>query len=147
MPPASPGAAGTGTARSGPPAGTATARTAAVRILGAMSKRAVVAGVVWVVLTVLAFLADPILGACVLIFGGIGVVVVALGGSYDQHPDFEARELARARRRAARRERHQEKNKDAIAADRARYAAHQAKLAAKREAAGQQADGGPGPAR
>jgi hypothetical protein len=100
-----------------------------------MSKRAVVAGVVWIVLTVLAFLLDPILGACVLVFGGIGVAVVALGSSYDEHPDFEARELARARRRAAKREQHRAKNKDAIEKDRARYAAHQAKLAAKREAA------------
>ena len=100
-----------------------------------MSKRVVVAGVAWVLLTVLAFLLDPILGAFVLVFGGIGVAVVALGGTYDQHPDFEARELARARKRKVKRERHQEKNKDAIEADRARYAAHQAKLAAKREAA------------
>ena len=105
-----------------------------------MSKRAVVAGVIWVVLTVLAFGVDPILGACVLVFGGIGVAVVALAGSYDQHPDFEARELARARRRAVKRERHLEKNKDAIAADRARYAAHQAKLAAKKEAAERPSD-------
>jgi len=104
-----------------------------------MSKRAVVAGVIWVVLTVLAFGVDPILGACVLVFGGIGVAVVALAGSYDQHPDFEARELARARRRAVKRERHLEKNKDAIAADRARYAAHQAKLAAKKAAAEREA--------
>jgi len=99
-----------------------------------MSKRAGVAGAIWVVLTVLAFRVDPILGACVLVFGGIGVAVVALGSTYDQHPDFEARELARARKRAVQRERHLEKNKDAIAADRERYAAHQAKLAAKREA-------------
>ena len=96
-----------------------------------MSKRVVVAGVAWVLLTVLAFLLDPILGAFVLVFGGIGVAVVALGSTYDQHPDFEARERARAARRKAKRERHAEKNKDAIAADRARYAAHQAKLAAK----------------
>ena len=100
-----------------------------------MSKRVVVAGVVWVVLTVLAFLVSPILGACVLIFGGIGLAVAALGNSYDQHPDFEARERARAARRKAKRERHLVKNKDAIEADRARYAAHQAKLAARREAA------------
>jgi hypothetical protein len=100
-----------------------------------MSKRVVVAGAIWVVLTVLAFLVDPILGACVLIFGGSGVVVVALGSTYDQHPDFEARELARARKRAVKRARHQIQNKDAIEKDRARYAAHQAKLAAKREAA------------
>ncbi|HEV7870051.1 MAG: uncharacterized protein JWR62_1237 [Modestobacter sp.] len=103
-----------------------------------MSKRVVVAGLIWVVLSVLAFIVDPILGACVLVFGGIGVVVVALGSTYDQHPDFEARERARAARRKAKRERHQEKNKDAIEADRARYAAHQAKLAAKREAADRQ---------
>ncbi len=105
-----------------------------------MSKRAVVAGAVWVVLSVLAFGVDPILGACVLIFGGIGVAVVALSASYHQHPDFQARELARARRRAARRERYELKHRDAIAEDRARYAAHQAKLAAKREAAEQAAD-------
>lgn len=105
-----------------------------------MSKRVVVAGAGWVLLTVLAFLLDPILGAFVLVFGGIGVAVVALGSTYDQHPDFEARELARARKRKAKRERYQEKNKDAIEADRARYAAHQAKLAARREAA----DGQPG---
>jgi hypothetical protein len=105
-----------------------------------MSKRAVVAGVIWVALTVLAFPVDPILGACVLIFGGIGVAVVALGGTYDQHPDFEARELVRARKRKAKRERYQEKNKDAIEKDRVRYAAHQARLAAKREAAGRQDD-------
>ena len=98
-----------------------------------MSKRTVVAGALWVVLTVLAFLVDPILGACVLVFGGIGVAVVALGSTYDQHPDFEARELARAEKRAAKRQRHKVENKDAIEADRARYAAHQAKLAARRE--------------
>ncbi len=104
-----------------------------------MSKRVVVAGVSWVLLTVLAFLLDPVLGAFVLVFGGIGVAVAALSGTYDQHPDFEARELARARKRKAKRERHLEKNKDAIEADRTRYAAHQAKLAAKREAADGQA--------
>ncbi len=105
-----------------------------------MSKRAVVAGAIWVVLTVLAFSADPILGACVLIFGGIGVVVVALGSTYDQHPDFEARERTRAARRQAKRARYEEKHKDAIEEDRARYAAHQAKLAAREAARAQDAD-------
>src|SRR3712207_6703006 len=85
-------------------------RTGSPRILVGMSKRVVVAGAAWVLLTVLAFLRDPILGAFVLVFGGIGVAVVALGSTYDQHPDFEARELARARRRKAKRERHQERN-------------------------------------
>ena len=104
-----------------------------------MSKWVVVSGVAWVVISVLAFSIDPVLGACVGIFGAIAVVVVALASSYDQHPDYAARELARAQRRAAKRERDKVKNKDAIEADRARYAAHQAKLAAKREAAERQA--------
>ena len=104
-----------------------------------MSRWVVVSGVVWVAVTVLAFLIDPVLGAFVGIFGAAAVVVVALGSTYDQHPDFEARELARARKRAAKRARHREKNKDAIERDRARYAAHQAKLAAKREAAEREA--------
>ena len=99
-----------------------------------MSKWVVLSGIAWVVVTVLAFLIDPVLGAFVGIFGLSAVIVVRLGSTYDQHPDFEARELARARKRAARRERSKVRNKDAIAADRARYAAHQAKLAAKREA-------------
>ena len=100
-----------------------------------MSKWVVVSGVAWVVVSVLAFLVDPVLGAFVGIFGAIGVLVVSLAGSYDQHPDYAARELARSQRRAARRERDKVKNKDAIEADRVRYAAHQAKLAAKREEA------------
>jgi hypothetical protein len=88
-----------------------------------MSKRTVVAAAVWVVLTVLAFLVDPILGACVLVFGAIGVVVVQLGSSWDQHPDFEARELARARRRKVK----WEKGAKTREKDAARYAAHQAR--------------------
>ena len=95
-----------------------------------MSKRTVVAGVVWAVLTVLAFLRDPVLGACVLIFGAIGVVVVQLSSTWDQHPDFEAREVARARRRKEKWERTAgSREKDA-----ARYAAHQARQAEKRAA-------------
>jgi hypothetical protein len=91
-----------------------------------MSKRTLVAGAVWVVLSVLAFLVDPILGACVLIFGAIGVVVVQLSSTWDEHPDFEARELDRARRRKAK----WEKNAPRREKDAARYAAHQAKKSA-----------------
>jgi ABC-type protease/lipase transport system fused ATPase/permease subunit len=88
-----------------------------------MSKRTVIAGAGWVVLTVLAFLVDPILGACVLIFGAICVVVVQLASTWDEHPDFEAREAVRARRRKAKWERNAgRREKDA-----ARYAAHQAR--------------------
>ena len=88
-----------------------------------MSKRTVVVAGVWVVLSVLALLVDPILGACLLIFGGIGVVVVQLASTWDQHPDFEARELDRAQRRKRKWDRSAgRREKDA-----ARYAAHQAR--------------------
>ncbi|GAB4080025.1 hypothetical protein GCU67_00450 [Modestobacter muralis] len=93
-----------------------------------MSKWTLLAGVVWVGLTVLAFAVDPILGALVLIFGGAGMVVVQLASSWDQHPDFEARELARSRRRKVKWER----TAPAREKDAARYAAHQARQAAKR---------------
>ena len=92
-----------------------------------MSKRVVVAGAVWVVLSVLAFLADPILGACVLLFGGIGVVVFQLAGTWEQHPDFEAREQQRAAKRKAK----WDKNKDARERDAARFAEHKARQAEK----------------
>jgi len=92
-----------------------------------MSKRTVVAGAVWVLLTVLAFLVDPILGACVLVFGGIGVVVVQLASNWDEHPDFEARELVRARKRKQKWEQDTGKREK----DAARYAAHQARQAEK----------------
>jgi hypothetical protein len=88
-----------------------------------MSKRTVVAGALWVLLTVLAFLVDPVLGAGVLVFGAIGVVVVQLASSWDEHPDFEARELARARKRKVKWDR----SAGARAKDAARYAEHQAR--------------------
>jgi hypothetical protein len=100
-----------------------------------MSKRTVIAGVVWVVLTVLAFGTDPILGAVVLIFGAAAVVVAHLSSTWSQHPDFEARELARARRRKVK----WDKNAGAREKDAARYAAHQARQAAKRAAEGRTA--------
>jgi len=96
-----------------------------------MSKRTVVAGAGWVVLTVLAFLVDPILGAAVLIFGAIGVVVVQLASTWDQHPDFEARELVRAQRRKAK----WEQNAGRREKDAARYAAHQARQAQRARSA------------
>ena len=107
-------------ARRGPPAA---GPAAGARILAVMSKRTVVAGALWVVLTVLAFFVDPVLGVCVLIFGAIGVVVVQLASSWDQHPDFEARELARARKRKVK----WDKGASAREKDAARYAAHQAR--------------------
>ncbi|WP_222195412.1 hypothetical protein [Modestobacter italicus] len=93
----------------------------------ALSQRTLVAGLAWVALTVLAFLTDPVLGAVVLIFGGIGVVVVQLSSTWSEHPDFEAREQARAARRKVK----WEKNTPKREKDAARYAAHQARQAAK----------------
>ncbi|MGY2079833.1 hypothetical protein [Modestobacter sp. SYSU DS0657] len=92
-----------------------------------MSKRTVVAGAVWLVLTVLAFLTDPLLGAVVLIFGAIGVVMVQLASTWNQHPDFEAREQVRAERRKAK----WEANAPARERDRQRYEAHKARQAEK----------------
>jgi ABC-type protease/lipase transport system fused ATPase/permease subunit len=92
-----------------------------------MSKRTVVAGALWVVLSVLAFLVDPILGACVLIFGAILVVVVQLSSTWNEHPDYEARELVRAQRRKEKWDRTAGKREK----DAARYAAHQARQAEK----------------
>jgi hypothetical protein len=97
-----------------------------------MSKRTVVAGVVWVVLSVLAFTVDPILGAVVLIFGAAAVVVVQLASSWDDHPDYEARELVRSRRRKAKWER----NSGSREKDAARYAAHLARQAARTRSGG-----------
>ena len=97
------------------------------RILVPMSKRTVVAGVVWVVLSALAFAKDPILGSVVLIFGACIVVVVQLASSWDDHPDYEAREKVRAQRRQAKWHR----NAGSREKDAARYAAHQARQAAK----------------
>jgi hypothetical protein len=101
--------------------------TGGARILLGMSKRTIVAGAVWIALSVLAFLVDPILGACVLIFGAIGVVVVQLASNWDDHPDYEARELVRARRRKVKWEKSAGKREK----DAARYAAHQARQAEK----------------
>ena len=92
-----------------------------------MSKWAVTAWVVWVVVTVLAFLKDPILGVCALIFLGGLAVVLTIGSSWDEHPDYEARELARAQRRAAKWER----TKGSREKDAARYNAGKAKQAEK----------------
>ncbi|GAA4737561.1 hypothetical protein GCM10023328_17740 [Modestobacter marinus] len=96
-----------------------------------MSKRTVVAGVAWLALTVLAFGTDVILGAVVLIFGAAAVVVVQLSSTWSEHPDFETRELARARRRKVK----WEKNAPRREKDAARYAAHQERQAAKARAA------------
>ena len=90
---------------------------------------------VWAVLSVLAFLKDPILGTCVLIFLGAIAVVLTLASNWDAHPDYEAREQKRAERRAEKWER----TKGSREKDAARYAAAKAKQA-ERQARRQQAD-------
>jgi hypothetical protein len=83
---------------------------------------------VWAGASVLAFLElDPIIAAFLVILGGTAVVIAAVARDWDRHSTFEERELARARKRAAKWER----NKDVRARDRARWEAHQARQAKK----------------
>ena len=93
-----------------------------------MAKRNVLLIGVAAAASVLAYvLLDAIVATAVTILVGSVVAVLILAGDWDKHPTFEQRELARARKRAARRER----TKDARARDRARWEAHQAKKAAR----------------
>jgi hypothetical protein len=93
-----------------------------------VAKRWLVGGGVWAVVTAVAFLLlNPIFAAFVTILAATAVAVAVLAADWDQHPTFEQRELARARRRAAKRER----TKDARARDRARWETHQARKAGK----------------
>jgi hypothetical protein len=83
---------------------------------------------VWAAGSVLAFgTLDPIIAAFLVILGGTAVVIAAVARDWDTHSTFEERELARARKRAAKWER----NKDVRARDRARWEAHQARQAKK----------------
>jgi hypothetical protein len=96
-----------------------------------VTKRWLVGAGIWAVVTALAFLLiNPILATFVTIVGATVVVVVALAGDWENHPTFEQRELARARKRAEKRER----TKDARAKDRARWEAHQARKAGRSKA-------------
>ena len=80
----------------------------------------------WAVGSALAFfLLHPVLAAFLSIMGLTAVAVAALAAGWERHPSFEERELARARKRAAKRER----TKDARARDRARWEAHQQRQA------------------
>ncbi len=82
-------------------------------------------------LSVLAFLTlSPVIAAAVLIGSLTLVAVLGLAADWEKHPSFEERELARSRRRREKWER----TADARAKDRARWEAHQARQAAKRQA-------------
>jgi hypothetical protein len=92
-----------------------------------MRKWVTISWIAWAVLSVLAFLKDPILGACVTIFLLAVAVMLTMARDWDEHPDYETREQQRAARRAVKWER----NTSAREKDAARYAAGKAKQAAK----------------
>ena len=99
-------------------------------ILLSVAKRIVVGVVAWVGISALAFLVLYwVLALFVTIVGAVVVLVVGASSDWDRHSTFEQRELARARKRAEKRER----TKDARDRDRARWEAHQAKKAARGE--------------
>ncbi len=84
------------------------------------------AAVVAVAGTVLAYrYLDLIIATFVVIVGMTVLVIAALASDWERHSTFEERELARARKRAAKRER----TKAARERDRARWEAHQARKA------------------
>ncbi len=99
-----------------------------------MPKRHLIAAVVVLgVVGVLAYLLlSPVLATAVVIGAATLLGVAALGASWEQHPDFETRELARARRRREKWER----TAGARAKDRARWEAYQERKAAKDQRSG-----------
>jgi hypothetical protein len=77
-----------------------------------------------VVLSALAFVVlDVVIAAFVVILLATGLVIALAARNWDEHPDFEQRELERARRRKEKWER----NAGARARDRARWEAHHAR--------------------
>jgi fatty acid desaturase len=98
----------------------------AAGILLPVGKRIAVGTVVWVLVSTLAFLLLYwVLALFVAIIAAVVVLVVVAASDWDRHSTFEERELSRARKRAAKRER----TKGARARDRERWEAHQAKKA------------------
>lgn len=95
---------------------------------GDVPKRILIVAAVAVVAAVAAFAAlDVVLAVGVAILGLTVVALVAAATDWEQHPTFEQRELERARRRAAKRER----TAPARARDRAKWEAHQARKQAQ----------------
>ena len=72
---------------------------------------------------------DAIMATFLTIVVAVTAMVLVLASDWDQHSTFEERELARARKRAAKRER----TAGARARDRERWEAHQAKKSARQE--------------
>ncbi len=94
-----------------------------------MTKRLVLAGLIWAAVSALAFLGlgIVIVAAGLSVFGFVLLVVLAMASDWEQHPDFEEREMYRAQRRAARWQR----GARARARDRERWEAHQARKTAR----------------
>ena len=96
-----------------------------------MNGRLALAGVLWAAVSLAAFVAigNVIVAAGLAVFGLVLLIVLAMAHDWDSHPDFEQRELARARRRKEK----WELNADARARDRERWEAHQARKAGQGE--------------
>ena len=93
-----------------------------------MAKRWLAWTGVWVLVSALAFLVLYwVVALAVAIMGLVALVVAVLASDWDEHSTYEQREAARARKRKEKYER----GAAARAKDRARWEAHQAKLAGK----------------
>jgi hypothetical protein len=94
-----------------------------------VNRRLVLAGLIWAAVSVLAFVAlgNVIVATGLVVFGFVLIVVLAMASDWEQHPDFEEREMYRAQRRAVRWQR----GAGARARDRERWEAHQARKAAR----------------
>ncbi len=94
-----------------------------------VKSRLALAGVLWAAVTVVGFVAigNVIVASGLAVFGLVLLLVLAMASDWDRHPDFEAREMVRARRRRAKWER----TAGARARDRERWEAHQARKAAR----------------
>ncbi|MGY1609715.1 MULTISPECIES: hypothetical protein [unclassified Geodermatophilus] len=94
-----------------------------------MNGRLVLAGLIWAAVSAVAVVAvgNVIVALGLAVFGLVLLVVLAMASDWESHPDFEERELARARRRRVKWDR----GADARARDRARWEAHQARKAAR----------------
>lgn len=95
-----------------------------------MRKRTLIALAVVAAVAMLSYLElDAILATFLVIVVGVIALVLVLASDWEQHSTFEQRELARARKRAAKWER----TAGARAEDRARWEAHQARKAAREQ--------------
>ena len=105
-------------------------------ILVPVNGRLVLAGVVWAAVSVVAFVAigNVIVATGLVVFGLVLLVVLAMASDWDSHPDYEEREMLRARKRKEQWDR----SAGSRARDRQRWEAHQARQAEKAARQGRQ---------